>query len=520
MSDQNKSKYWLDQLIDQILAENRDEPLVVQSGHSPSGTYHIGLIREFVISNAIAGELNRTGHQAKYIDFIDNFDVLRKLPAGIDQTFESEIGKPLFKASDPYGCHSSYGDHFLADLRKASSELGLSREEELASEHYAAGDLTKYIEITLSKLDEIKDIITRVSNRQLEAGWAPVQLLSDSDDLREWTYDGWDENETIFYSDKGGKRGELNFVQNPARVKLNWRIDWPARWHLLNVAVEPFGRDHASKGGSYDTGKEIVERIFGGKAPVPVPYEFIIPSGMTKKFSKSEGGVLTPLDALDIMPPEILKYFVLKPLPRKQLEFDSGMGLYRLIDEYSRVEEAVQDGAEHEFKRAYQVSASGVSEPTIARVSFNHLVTAYQTARGDKDEIKALLRRSGYEEVVSQQGNQLDREIGYVGHWLQKYASEDIKFSIAEQIPNVDLTDEQRGFLTILAAAIEQNSEIDGQKMHELIYAAKDQAGIDASEAFQAIYRVILGQDSGPKAGWFLAGLDRDWLISRLHLRA
>ncbi len=45
--------------------------------------------------------------------------------------------------------------------------------------------------------------------------------------------------------------------------KLTWRVDWPARWAVLGVTVEPLGKDHASRGGSYDTGKRIVREIYG-----------------------------------------------------------------------------------------------------------------------------------------------------------------------------------------------------------------------------------------------------------------
>jgi lysyl-tRNA synthetase class 1 len=73
-----------------------------------------------------------------------------------------------------------------------------------------------------------------------------------------------------------------------------------------------------------------------GQAPYPVPYEFINTAGETKKMSKSVGNVLTPKDALEVMPPEILRYFVIKARPSRTLNFDSGLGLYTLIDEYVR----------------------------------------------------------------------------------------------------------------------------------------------------------------------------------------
>ena len=32
--------------------------------------------------------------------------------------------------------------------------------------------------------------------------------------------------------------------------KLTWRVDWPARWRICGCTFEPFGKDHATRGGS------------------------------------------------------------------------------------------------------------------------------------------------------------------------------------------------------------------------------------------------------------------------------
>jgi len=61
---------------------------------------------------------------------------------------------------------------------------------------------------------------------------------------------------------------------------------------------------------------------------------------------------------------------------------------------------------------------------------------------------------------------------------------------------------------------------LNGQGMHDAIYAAAEVAGVKASQAFQALYGIILNKTSGPKAGWFLASLDTGWLVNRLRLKA
>ena len=40
--------------------------------------------------------------------------------------------------------------------------------------------------------------------------------------------------------------------------------------------------------------------------------------------------------------------------------------------------------------------------------------------------------------------------------------------------------------------------------------------GLDAKAAFNALYLAFLGRPNGPRAGWLLASLERDFVIRRL----
>ena len=42
-------------------------------------------------------------------------------------------------------------------------------------------------------------------------------------------------------------------------------------------------------------------------------------------------------------------------------------------------------------------------------------------------------------------------------------------------------------------------------------------AALDARAAFNALYLAFLGRANGPRAGWLLASLDRDFVIGRLR---
>ena len=502
---------WLEELAKKISETYPKGEIIVSSGHSPSGVYHIGTLREIMTANAITFELRRQGRQAKHVDFIDDFDAFRKIPANVPEEWSKYLGQPLAVVPDPFDCHSSYGSHYLTELHEGLQAVGAMPDETVSGyETYQSGDFTEQIEQALNKLDEVKKIITMVGGRALDENWAPVQLLSDEQNLRQWKYAGWDSKaKEVSYTDREGNTGSVSI--SGGQVKLDWRLDWPARWAKWGVMVEPFGRDHATKGGSYDTGKVVVDKIFGGTAPYPVPYEFINNVGETKKMSKSAGNVLTPKQALEVMPAEILRYFIVGSKPGKTLNFDSGIGLSTLIDDYA---------AHMNSGSATMIYAQATKQgTTISSIPFNHLVSVYQAARGDFAQVQFILERTLEDATVLNHWPTIEKELDFVANWLKTYAPESVKFEIQPNVPKVELTGEQTYFLNLLADSIEATKgEVDGQAMHELIYAAKDRADLKPMQAFQALYRVILGKDSGPKAGWFLSSLDKDFLVPRLRL--
>jgi lysyl-tRNA synthetase class 1 len=309
---------WLDSLVDQIQEQYPQGELIVSSGHSPSGVYHIGTLREIMTANAITWALRQAGREAKHVDFVDDFDALRKVPVDVPEEWKRYIGVPLALVPDPWGdCHSSYGDHRLSSLREGLQSLGAEPDEQISGyDNYRQNKFAPELVHALDGLEQVRSIMTEVGGRQLDEHWAPVQILDDDNNLRTRKFAGWDAaKQLVQWRDRDGATGTVGLDEG--RLKLDWRLDWPARWAKYGVTIEPFGRDHATKGGSYDTGKVLVDRVFGGHAPYPVPYEFINALGQTKKMSKSAGDVLTPKDALDVMPAEILRSFVVSARPSR-----------------------------------------------------------------------------------------------------------------------------------------------------------------------------------------------------------
>ncbi|MDX1766342.1 MAG: hypothetical protein R3313_05335, partial [Candidatus Saccharimonadales bacterium] len=87
-----------------------------------------------------------------------------------------------------------------------------------------------------------------------------------------------------------------------------------------------------------------------------------------------------------------------------------------------------------------------------------------------------------------------------------------------ETLPQFELAEAEEAFADDLAARIDGAQEAaDGEWFHHQIYEAKEAHQLEPKQAFETIYQLILGQSSGPRAGWFLSTLERDWLTRRLR---
>src|SRR5690606_37826285 len=123
-----------------------DGEILVSSGVSPSGTYHLGTLREVLTAEVIMRELVRRGYRARHIHVVDDLDVFRKVPVDVPEEFTKYLGKPLCDIPAPDGSSRSYADYFLADLVDAAKDLKLEMEVVRAHEKYREGYFVPAIE--------------------------------------------------------------------------------------------------------------------------------------------------------------------------------------------------------------------------------------------------------------------------------------------------------------------------------------------------------------------------------------
>ena len=117
---------WGDAVADAVIATHpSSDTYTCAAGISPSGVVHFGNFRDIITSYVVSEALNAKGKKAQLLFSWDNFDRMRKVPAGVPESFADHIGKPLSKIPDPWGCHSSYALHFQAPFEEAMTKLGM-----------------------------------------------------------------------------------------------------------------------------------------------------------------------------------------------------------------------------------------------------------------------------------------------------------------------------------------------------------------------------------------------------------
>ncbi len=490
--------HWADVIAENVLARGKKH--TVASGITPSGAIHIGNMREVVTADTVYRALRDKGADVRLIYIADTYDPLRKVYPFLSKDYENHVGKPLSGIPCPCGNHRSYSEHFLLPFIEALHTLGIKPEVYRADELYRQGRYVEAIKKALLKREAIAKILTEVSGRELEPEWSPFNpICNECGRLNSTKVVGFDlDNETIDYVCKCGSHGTVSMKGGG---KLTWRVDWPARWPIFGTTVEPFGKDHATAGGSYDTGKRISREIYDYEPPYPIVYEWIMLKGKGAMHS-STGLAISINDMLEIVPPEVLRYMIIRQKPEKHIEFDPGLALLNMVDEYDRVEGD---------RRAYQLSQTEGIKPSD--IPFRHMVTAVQIAqeRGF-DYLLTVLERSSYDtsdkDAIRQRANN-------ARNWLEKYAPLFVKFKVQETLPPQvkGFTKEQKQALAILADEMEHG--MSGQEMHDNMYKVAEEVGLDGKKIFETVYLALLGLKSGPRAGHFLASLEKDFVVKR-----
>ncbi len=504
--------FWLDRIFGQIETELKDKiasgkTLLVRDEKTASGRVHVGSMRALVLHAAIAERLAEAGVPAVFKFEINDFDPMDGLPVYLDKAvYEKEMGKPLYTIPSPDGKAKNYAEYFGQEYVEAIHEAGFAPELYRASELYLGGKMNDAIRMALDKADVVRGIYKEVSGADRPADWYPLSVICENcGKVGTTKVSAWDGKQVTYncyptavtWAVGCGHTGSVSPFDG--RAKLPWKVEWAAKWFVLGVDIEGGGKDHYSKGGARDVARRVSTEVFNYPEPFGVPNEFFLVGG--KKMASSKGQGASAKSIVELVPPKIFRLALFGKDINQQINFDpEGDTIPVLYDQYDKLLEHHQSGVADDYTRLFEYLHPARKVPAIknpprfSEVAFTVQMPHMDLAKEFPDADKA----------------ELAERAAYAKKWLAQYAPEKFVFKLQDSLPEAAraLTPEQKSVLQellryiVVAGAMPSGEELQA-KLHEL-------------KAFKAVYLAFLGKDHGPKAGWFISVLDKEFVVKRL----
>jgi lysyl-tRNA synthetase class 1 len=515
------------------------------SGISPSGPIHLGNLREFLTVHFVTEEIRRRGINVRHLHSWDDYDRFRKVPAGVDESWNEHIGRPLTAVPDPTGQYDNWAELYKAPLRAALAEMGCEMVEVDQTRMYRSGAYREQVLTAVRKRREIEAVLSRYRTKKADAPESSAEEddagHGASEDLARFPFKpycrgcGRDTVTLTAYDDEttdlaytcdvcGG-----SFVTNLATQdegKLVWKVDWPMRWTYEQVHFEPGGVDHASPGSSYTVGKEIVGPVFGGSAPSFVGYSFVGVAGMPK-MSSSKGGVPTAAEALRILEAPILRWLYVRRQPKQAFNVDFGQEVLRLYDEWDALTRKAadpdkRDAAVLAWERASSTASAGRLPSPRVVVPFRMLSSVADVTAGSADLVSATVGKVGYaHDSVADLEPRLSRAMT----WISEYVDADERTTVRVE-PDAarlrSLSEDEETWLRILLDRLPDSFDRAdmADELTGLIYgvpklgrglavddAPTDEVKADQKAFFRLLYELLVAAERGPRLPTLFAAL-------------
>lgn len=541
------SIHWISDIVDEVVERDADMNRI-STGKSTSGSIHIGFMRELIIADVIKRKLLEAGKKASTILVVDDYDPVRSFPPSVSLSLEEWLGIPYSKVPDEFGCCESFGAHWANELIETFPDYGIDAEIVWQSKLYETPEMQEAIRTSLKNTETIRQLLIEFVARDFN----DEQKAEYIESMKTW-FPG-----SVFCPSCGrvqaGAKGEIvpNRITNydpvsdkvsfscpscghsdeapldEIRVKLSWRIDWPAKWYVLNVTCEPAGKDHSVKGGSFDTGLEVSRRVFGWAGPVKVPFEWVRIGG--RDMATSEGIVFSPKVWLSIAPPELYRYLMLKPGLERAIDLRPER-MPDMIDEFDRFERVyygLEDVSEErtEFTQLlYPLCVAGdVPENYVPKLPFKFAVITSQLEDilGPKTTLErceqVLKKQYGLDEVSSEARELIPVRLRRARTWAHEYGTERDKVEVPESVPEEivnTLTDNDRAFLRKFVEVL-KGEPLDDEELQSRVFEIARSVDLKDKRAFVVLYRVLISRKSGPRLGGFLNLLGNEWVLERI----
>jgi len=538
-------QHWIDKLTSDLIDNWQHlEKFNCNCGISISGQQHVGRLRgEIVLTNAVVTELQARGYEAIHYLILYTSDPWKGKPAQLNAFSEPEKAKKyinwrLIDVPSPINQTESWVDYYWKAFGVSMSKFGRGIQIIRTHELYQQERMKKIVIELINKKDEVREILNKYRKENpFPKNWIPINPLcqhcnrigtTKASEVNLETY------QVHYFCDECKNEGWSDI----SKGKLTWRLEWLAIWYILNIHFEPYGKDHATPGGSRDSCIEVLESVLNRRGPFGFWNEWVGYSEGRKDFGDmtSSGFIgFTPIKWLNYAEPEVLKYIYLKTPPKRRII----LGLDKIpsyIAEYDRAQriyygiELFTDSAElHTIQRSYEIvfyndipDYRGFQFDYQTAIIISQLVSPDQ--QGTEQAIQKLiateiLKKSPSKEIYEH----IKVRLNHARNWINsKYSPDHLRIQLSEHVSQDVLNqyDEKiHNFVFDLGKMLEEvkwTEELIKQKMITL----REKAGIsrkDMNLFFKLLYQIFLGSSRGPRFAPFIAALDKKWVINRFQ---
>ena len=520
-------EFWPEKIAKELVKKWKVEKQVVTTGTSMSGEPHIGSANDVVRGHAIHLSLKKMGVDSELIWISDDMDPFRSVPKDMPQELADYLGMPVCSIPDFFGCHSNFAEHFEEKFINQLETLLVDAKILKGIEMYKKGMYNEVMKLAMLKRERIRKILNKFRTTPLPEDWYPVDIICENcGKITNTKIKSYDEEKAVAeyecvkeatllkkkYEVNGcGYQGEISILNGNA--KLTWRVEWPARWVFLRTTCEPFGKEHAAAGGSWDTAKEIV-KILGWKPPYPVVYEHFLVDG--QKMSKSLGNVITVPDVLKYVRPEHLRYWmfqgrltIAKDINLKQMipwlwnEFDKAERIY------FGLESSGNERKDNNFKKAYELAIVKPKRSPF-HVPFEVLVELVKILP-ERNQVDFVIKKLKEFKRLKEENEEIREEIAkrleFAKRWYEDFGKRKEEFEI-------EIGEKEKVAIAELVKIIEK--EDDGEEIQKQIFEIAKKFGIAVPDFFKILYKIILNSDRGPKLGPYIVESGKEEILKKL----
>ncbi len=528
--DEPYYSHWADRAAAKTVAAHPDATTyVLAAGITPSGQIHIGNFREIITVDLVVRAMRDLGKQVRFIYSWDDFDVFRKVPQNMPQQamLTENLRRSIADVPDPYGENESYAARNIDELERGIAPLGIHCEFIRQHVCYRRGDYAAGIRTALEQKDVIRSILDEYRTTPLPEDWLPLAGFCDRCGRDRINF-CWEGGDMVSYScaTEGCGHQQRVDLREGGNVKLPWRVDWPMRWAKERVHFEPGGKDHSSEGSSYDTGKRIVDQVYGYQAPVYVAYDFVI--GKSGGKLSSSRGATTVGTTLEIYEPHLLRWLFASYRPNTEfvIHFDEDvLKVYEDYDKARRLAYQPQDGGKKDKKRQIARRAMDLArvggdpiQPTDSlpfQPSFRKLTEILQIYDGDLPLTLGYFVESG--KIITEEERRLfGVRARCAWNWIDFHAPKSFCYRIRKEQAARTLPTAEWAVLKKLVGFLAEKPGASESELVPHMRTLLEGSELDAQTFFPVVYDLLLDRPKGPKLTTLFTTIEHSHLIRLL----